>query len=58
MEIQLLKRWGSRLPHQVCNVSEERAKALSEEGIAKIIGVIEEKPTKNPGKPKPGVDKQ
>lgn len=44
MKVRLLTRWGSRLQGDVTNVSEERAKALEQAGIAKILGVAEAAP--------------
>lgn len=39
MEVRLLTRWGSRLQGDVVSVSAERAEALAEAGIGKIVGV-------------------
>lgn len=40
MQVRLLSRWGSRMQGDVVSVSAERAKALRDAGIGKIIGAI------------------
>lgn len=37
MEVRLLTRWGSRLQGDTVSVSVERAKALAEAGIGRIL---------------------
>lgn len=45
MEVRLLTRWGSRLQGDVISVSVERAHALEEAGIGKILEVLVEAET-------------
>lgn len=40
MEVRLLTRWGSRFQGDVVSVSDERAKALAEAGIGKILNPV------------------
>jgi hypothetical protein len=54
MEVRLLTRWGSRLQGDVVSVSDERALALQEAGIGRILNAPKvEKEEPKAEKPKP-----